>query len=1544
MRLCINFLVYWTAVVCAEIHCDGLVKPANGDILSCSSGIIGSGYEGDTCMFMCDEGYVLANHNGSVCLSNGSWSVTNPCKRVCLAPHNGDADCGSGLVQTAGLVGDNCTFTCNTGYLLYGNVTNGTCESSGNWSGGNPICRRNSCPNHITTLRTDKYSQVVEHTTILAGCGLEYQSTCNVSCDYGYTGNSIIYLCNVTNTSGVLEWVPDDDAQPHLMCQIVHCNTTLINGTSHCDYNVYKEHCAFRCNQGYVAGGPFDDYYKKVCLGNGSWSGGNPVCVPRKCPSSPPNSEIEMFETSCVPNYQLGCATECRYGYNGVGGYYTCELFGAGFGWEHVKWVGETTCTPGCLAPHNGHVDCGSRLVQTAGLVGDNCTFTCNTGYLLYGNVTNGVCESSGNWSGGNPTCRRNSCPNHITTLRTDKYSQVVEHITILAGCGLEYQSTCNVSCDYGYTGNSITYLCNVTNTSGVLEWVPDDDAQPHLMCQIVHCNTTIINGTSHCDYNVYKEHCAFRCNQGYVAGGPYDDYYKKVCLGNGSWSGGNPVCVPRKCPSSPPNSEIEMFETSCVPNYQLGCATECRYGYNGVGGYYTCELFGAGFGWEHVKWVGETTCTPAAVDNSSLCFNNASQNATNSDVNCQKGCLAPHNGHVDCGSGLVQTAGLVGDNCTFTCNTGYLLYGNVTNGTCEDSGNWSRGNPTCRRNSCPNHLTTLRTDKYSQVVEHTTILAGCGLEFQSTCNVSCDYGYTGNSITYLCNVTNTSGVLEWVPVDDAQPHLMCHIVHCNTTLINGTSHCDYNVYKEHCAFRCNQGYVAGGPYDDYYIKVCLGNGSWSGGNPVCVPQKCPSSPPNSEIEIFETSCVPNYQLGCATECRYGYNGVGGYYTCELFGAGFGWEHVKWVGETTCTPVQCPALYNPTNGTLLCSQVNSLEFSYQDNCTLHCDVGYQLTGTANRTCQGDSSWSGSLASCSIMQCSLSSVPTNAVISETCQSIYQSVCELHCPEGYIGSGNPQYVCKVNDKASVTWTPAGETFKCDQVQCSLDSLSLPDHSLVSCNSTGAPHYQDQCSFSCDQGYQLNGSSSIHCLSNGSWSRFSFTCDILYCGNLSDAIDLNNTEFSSADCGTEYGSLCTVHCKVGYTFNSGNSFICDVVNNNRTEWRNIEGGTYHCEIVTCQQLESFPHGQINCNGNQQQPQFEDYCSFQCSDGFELEGSAERWCGANGKWNGTRPQCNIHHCVDITVVVPNSIPCNTSYLSTCMVQCKDGYNMLGDSSKYTCDFNGTDVIWMGAGSGVTCSPVLCSYQQLNSLHNGGVHCPHNTSSVYKDTCSYYCDPGYQLEGSSQITCTAKGTWSNEQVSCIPVHCKQLFEPDNGNVTCPNNFSIYQDTCTYYCNHGYLLDGNSQTQCRADGTWSSEPVTCNPLKCLSPHVEIANSQLVGSCNKTYGSRCLVNCSSDNNSHSNMQYVFCDDLGENGTLVKWQSVQGTLTCTNTTSGSASAGNSTGVVVAGVIAFFVIMSVLTLLVVWMYRYFKKKKAYSVVLTSDDDDGLLLPQRQ
>ena len=129
-----------------------------------------------------------------------------------------------------------------------------------------------------------------------------------------------------------------------------------------------------------------------------------------------------------------------------------------------------------------------------------------------------------------------------------------------------------------------------------------------------------------------------------------------------------------------------------------------------------------------------------------------------------------------------------------------------------------------------------------------------------------------------------------------------------------------------------------------------------------------------------------------------------------------------------------------------------------------------------------------------------------------------------------------------------------------------------------------------------------------------------------------------------------------------------------------------------------------------------------------------------------------------------------------------------------------------------------------------------------------------------------------------ITVRCVSLSDPENGNVTCPSNTSVFQDTCTYYCNRGYQLEGNRQTKCTADGTWSSEPVTCTILKCNDPEVEKANSQSVGVCNVTYGSSCSLNCSSGFSVSGDGEHV-CDDVNDEGTLVKWRNTGGaTFTC------------------------------------------------------------------
>ena len=57
-----------------DIRCDDLSSPANGEMMSCSSGRVGVGYERDTCSFTCNTGYELTGSDTRTCQNNGNWS------------------------------------------------------------------------------------------------------------------------------------------------------------------------------------------------------------------------------------------------------------------------------------------------------------------------------------------------------------------------------------------------------------------------------------------------------------------------------------------------------------------------------------------------------------------------------------------------------------------------------------------------------------------------------------------------------------------------------------------------------------------------------------------------------------------------------------------------------------------------------------------------------------------------------------------------------------------------------------------------------------------------------------------------------------------------------------------------------------------------------------------------------------------------------------------------------------------------------------------------------------------------------------------------------------------------------------------------------------------------------------------------------------------------------------------------------------------------------------------------------------------------------
>jgi len=106
---------------------------------------------------------------------------------------------------------------------------------------------------------------------------------------------------------------------------------------------------------------------------------------------------------------------------------------------------------------------------------------------------------------------------------------------------------------------------------------------------------------------------------------------------------------------------------------------------------------------------------------------------------------------------------------------------------------------------------------------------------------------------------------------------------------------------------------------------------------------------------------------------------------------------------------------------------------------LTCNTGYELTGIPQRTCQSDGSWSELLLSCTIMECPSSSLPMSSMLSDSCNSTYQSVCDLKCKEGFNGSGDPSYVCDVFSDGLVMWMTNEGGWSCERSKSCLNYCS-------------------------------------------------------------------------------------------------------------------------------------------------------------------------------------------------------------------------------------------------------------------------------------------------------------------------------------------------------------------------------------------------------------------------------------------------------------------------------------------------------------------------
>ncbi len=145
----------------------------------------------------------------------------------------------------------------------------------------------------------------------------------------------------------------------------------------------------------------------------------------------------------------------------------------------------------------------------------------------------------------------------------------------------------------------------------------------------------------------------------------------------------------------------------------------------------------------------------------------------------------------------------------------------------------------------------------------------------------------------------------------------------------------------------------------------------------------------------------------------------------------------------------------------------------------------------------------------------------------------------------------------------------------------------------------------------------------------------------------------------------------------------------------------------------------------------------------------------------------------------------------------------------------------------------MLCPVNS-DTLSNGMVsYSPSAMPLVAGTVATYTCNTGYTLDGAATRTCVESTGWNitelptcNSELAVVfnyfnnytapVVKCGALTNPTNGTVNTSSGIT-YQETATYTCANGYILNGTNNRTCQSDALWSFAEPTCD-RECLNYH------------------------------------------------------------------------------------------------------------------------------
>eukprot|EP00057_Strongylocentrotus_purpuratus_P026013 XP_011680487.1 PREDICTED: sushi, von Willebrand factor type A, EGF and pentraxin domain-containing protein 1-like [Strongylocentrotus purpuratus] len=269
-----------------------------------------------------------------------------------------------------------------------------------------------------------------------------------------------------------------------------------------------------------------------------------------------------------------------------------------------------------------------------------------------------------------------------------------------------------------------------------------------------------------------------------------------------------------------------------------------------------------------------------------------------------------------------------------------------------------------------------------------------------------------------------------------------------------------------------------------------------------------------------------------------------------------------------------------------------------------CEHGFELSTSQELPRCHQGRWNRPLtATCQRASCSAPDLPDHMTPSRSRFS-HGTLLDVSCEHGFQLSrsqGLPR--CHQG-----VWS-GSITATCQRASCS--APDLPDH--MTSSQSRFPHGM-LLGVSCEHGFQLSTRQELPRCHRGAWSgSISATCQRASCSapNLPDHMRPSQSRFP-------HGMLLGVSCEHGFQLSTSRGLP-----------RCLQGVwspplTETCQRVPCGHPMRSPHRTIEILPGVQGYVHGSRVRYSCSDGWEMEGTADRECD-NGQWTGSMPQCRL-------------------------------------------------------------------------------------------------------------------------------------------------------------------------------------------------------------------------------------------------------------------------------------------------------------------------------